>query len=192
MYGGIGKLVTQAGRTSEVLDFLRWDAEVAETQEPGTLRFDVWQRADEADVVYLYEAYVDHDAFEAHKANDPFKRFIEEIVPSLAEPPTFVEPFTQSFGSNADDSLTHCRLDDADPAIEDASDRRYRRRLSASRLVLGGRPQLLCSSRLRMCPSLPMIAVRRIGCLQGPPIPPSRCQGLGGRASRPPRWPHGR
>ena len=103
MYGGIVKLVTQAGRTSEVLDFLRWDAEVAKTQEPGTLRFNVWQRTDDANVVYLYEAYVDQDAFEAHKANDPFKRFIEEIGPGLAEPPTFVVPFTQSFVSNADD-----------------------------------------------------------------------------------------
>ena len=102
MYGAIVKLVTQADRTSEVLDFLRWDAEVAKTQEPGTLRFDVWQRADEANVVYLYEAYVDRAAFEAHQANDPFKRFIEEIVPNLAEPPTFVLPFAQSFVSNAD------------------------------------------------------------------------------------------
>ena len=33
----------------------------------------------------LYEAYVDGVAFEAHKANEPFKRFIEEIVPNLAE-----------------------------------------------------------------------------------------------------------
>lgn len=102
MYGGIVKLVTQPGRTPEVLDFLRWDAEVAKTREPGTLRLDVWQRADEANVVYLYEAYVDRDAFEAHKANDPFKRFIEEIVPSLAEPPTFVVPFTESLVSIAD------------------------------------------------------------------------------------------
>jgi quinol monooxygenase YgiN len=103
VYGGIVKLVTEAGRTSEVLDFLRWDAEVTKTQEPGTLRFDVWQRADEANVIYLYEAYVDRDAFEVHKANSPFKRFIDEIVPSLAEPPVFVVPFTQSFVTNADD-----------------------------------------------------------------------------------------
>ena len=54
-------------------------------------------------MVYLYEAYVDEDAFEAHKANDPFKRFVAEIVQSLAEPPAFVVPFTQSFASNADD-----------------------------------------------------------------------------------------
>ena len=102
MYGGMVKLVTQSGRTSEVLDFLRWDADIAKAHEPGTLRFDVWQRADEPSVIYLYEAYVNQDAFEAHKANDPFKRFIAEIVPSLAEPPTFVVPFTQSLASNAD------------------------------------------------------------------------------------------
>jgi quinol monooxygenase YgiN len=103
LYGGIVKLVTQAGRTAEVLDFLRWDAEVARTKEPGTLRFDVWQSAEEPNVVYLYEAYVDHEAFEAHKANEPFQRFIEDIVPNLAEPPTFVVPFTRSFVSIADD-----------------------------------------------------------------------------------------
>jgi hypothetical protein len=36
------------------------------------------------------------------KANDPFKRFIEEIVPSLTELPIFVVPFTQSFVTNSD------------------------------------------------------------------------------------------
>ena len=53
-------------------------------------------------MVYLYEAYVDQDAFEAHTANVPFKRLIQEIVPNLAEPPTFLVPFTQSVVSNAD------------------------------------------------------------------------------------------
>ena len=50
--------------------------------------------------VYLYEAYVDHAAFEVHNANEPFKRFVEEIVPNIIEPPTFVIPFTQSSASN--------------------------------------------------------------------------------------------
>ena len=85
-----------------MLDFLRWDAEVAKAEELGTLRFDVWDSANEPNVVYLYEAYVDQAAFEAHTANAPFKRFVKEIVPSLAEPPSFVVPFTQSVVSNAD------------------------------------------------------------------------------------------
>ena len=88
------------GRKLELLDFLRWDAEFAKAHEPGTLRFDVWEPTDEPDAVYLYEAYVDHAAFEVHKANEPFKRFVEEIVPNIIEPPTFVIPFTQSSASN--------------------------------------------------------------------------------------------
>ena len=102
MYGGIIKLVPRAGGKSQLLDFLRWDAEVTKAEEPGTLRFDVWESANEPDVVYLYEAYVDELAFETHTAGAPFKRFVEEIVPDLAEPPTFVVPFTQSVVSNAD------------------------------------------------------------------------------------------
>jgi autoinducer 2-degrading protein len=102
VYGGMVKLVARAGGKSELLRFLRWDAEVAKAQEPGTLRFDIWESANEPEVVYLYEAYVDPAAFDVHKANAPFKQFIEEIVPNLAEPPTFVVPFTQSVGSNAD------------------------------------------------------------------------------------------
>jgi (4S)-4-hydroxy-5-phosphonooxypentane-2,3-dione isomerase len=102
LYGGMVKLVARAGRKQELLDFLRWDAEVATAQEPGTLRFDVWERDDEPDAVYLYEAYVDQAAFEAHKANAPFQRFVDEIVPNVVEPPTFVIPVTQSFVSNAD------------------------------------------------------------------------------------------
>jgi quinol monooxygenase YgiN len=103
VYGGIVKLVARPEGKSALLDFLRWDADVAKTQESGTLRFDVWESTNEPDVVYLYEAYVDEVAFGAHTANAPFKRFIEEIVPNLAEPPTFVVPFTWSTASNADD-----------------------------------------------------------------------------------------
>ena len=56
-----------------MLDFLRWDAEVAKAGEPGTLRFDVWEFADEPDAVYLYEAYVDQAALDAHREGEPVK-----------------------------------------------------------------------------------------------------------------------
>jgi quinol monooxygenase YgiN len=102
MYGGMIRLVVRDGRKAELLDFLRWDAAVARADEPGTLRFDVWESPEEPDVVYLYEAYADQDAFKAHQANEPFKRFIDEIVPSLFEAPTFVLPFTNGHTSNAD------------------------------------------------------------------------------------------
>jgi quinol monooxygenase YgiN len=100
VYGGIVKLVARPDSKSALLDFLRWDAEIAKAEEPGTLRFDVWESTKEPDTVYLYEAYVDETAFAAHTANAPFKRFIDEIVPGVAEPPTFVVPFTPSTASN--------------------------------------------------------------------------------------------
>ena len=90
------------GHKADLLAFLQWDADVCRTVEPGTLRFDVWESPDEPNVVFLYEAYTDRDAFEAHKANEPFKRFVDEIVPSLLEPPGFVLTFTKSYTSNAD------------------------------------------------------------------------------------------
>jgi quinol monooxygenase YgiN len=102
VYGGIVKLVARPGEKPALLDFLRWDAEVAKAEEPGLLRFDVWECAGEPDVVYLYEAYVDERAFETHMAGAPFTRFVEEIVPTLADPPSFVVPFTESLVSNAD------------------------------------------------------------------------------------------
>jgi quinol monooxygenase YgiN len=102
LYGGIAKLVARPGRKAELLEFLSWDAQVTRTSEPGTLRFDVWESSDEPDVVYLYEAYVDRAAFDRHMANDPFKQFVDHIVPTVIEPPTFVVPFSQSFASNAD------------------------------------------------------------------------------------------
>ena len=82
MYGGMVKLVALPGRKRELLDFLSWDAEVARTSEPGTLRFDVWEVPDEPDAVYLYEAYAD--------------------VPNVIEAPVFVVPFTTSSASIAD------------------------------------------------------------------------------------------
>ena len=102
MYGGMARLVAREGHMSDLLDFLQWDADVCRTVEPGTLRFDVWESPDEPNVVLLYEAYTDRDAFEVHMANEPFKRFVDEIVPSLLEPPRFLLTFTNSFTSNAD------------------------------------------------------------------------------------------
>jgi quinol monooxygenase YgiN len=103
VYRGMVKLVAQPGRRFELVEFLRWDADVAQSDEPGTLRFDVWEVPDEADAVYLYEAYVDRAALEVHKASEPFRKFVAEIVPSLIEPPLFVVPFAESTVSIVDD-----------------------------------------------------------------------------------------
>ena len=54
--------------------------------------------------MYVYEAYVDEAAFEAHQANEPFKQFIEELRAERfpSKPPTFVVPFTECTASNVD------------------------------------------------------------------------------------------
>lgn len=42
MYGAFFKVVAKPWKKRELVDFLRWDAEIAKAAEPGTLRFDVW------------------------------------------------------------------------------------------------------------------------------------------------------
>jgi quinol monooxygenase YgiN len=62
---------------------MRWDAEVAAKNEPGTLRFDVFVVPDESDSIYLYEMYRDEDAFTAHCEAAPFKTFVDHIVSNV-------------------------------------------------------------------------------------------------------------
>jgi len=77
MYGMLTKIVVKPGKRPELLEYLRWDAEVAKANEPGTWRFDVWETEHEPGVVYLYEAYKDRAAFEDHAKNDPYKKWNE-------------------------------------------------------------------------------------------------------------------
>ena len=35
-------------------------------------------------------------AFEAHQAGEPFKKFVDEIIPHVIDPPILVIPFTES------------------------------------------------------------------------------------------------
>jgi autoinducer 2-degrading protein len=57
MYGALIKVVAKPGAKKELLEFLRWDAAVAQKAEPGTLRFDLWGVPGNPDAFYLYEAY---------------------------------------------------------------------------------------------------------------------------------------
>jgi quinol monooxygenase YgiN len=101
MYGTLMRIVVKAGKRAELLEYLRWDAEVAKNREPGTLRFDVWEVEAEPDVVYLYEAYKDVQAFDAHAQNEPYKKW-QEIEHNTIERVTDVIPFTDSTASNMD------------------------------------------------------------------------------------------
>ena len=77
------KITAHAGKKDELVEFLRWDADFAAADEPGTLRFDVYDVPDEPDAVYLYEAYADDEAFAAHREQPPFKKFVDHIVPNV-------------------------------------------------------------------------------------------------------------
>jgi quinol monooxygenase YgiN len=115
MFGGLVKLIAKPGRKDELLEFLQWDADVASRDEPGTLRFDVWQVPDEPDALFLYEAYTDEAAFDAHKANKPFQRLVAEVVPTILEPVQLILPFGTSIMSNTNDSATNARRPTSQP-----------------------------------------------------------------------------
>jgi len=103
MYGTLMRIVVKSGKRSELLEYLRWDAQVAKTSEPGTWRFDVWEVEREPEVIYLYEAYKDRAAFEDnHKAHDPYKEW-NEMVDKTMEQVSEVIPFTESFVTNMDE-----------------------------------------------------------------------------------------
>jgi quinol monooxygenase YgiN len=101
MYGTLMRIVVKPGKRAELLEYLRWDAEVAKNREPGTLRFDVWEVEAEPDVVYLYEAYRDVQAFEEHAQNEPYKKW-QEIERNTIVRVTDVIPFTNSKASIVD------------------------------------------------------------------------------------------
>jgi (4S)-4-hydroxy-5-phosphonooxypentane-2,3-dione isomerase len=51
------------------LDAIEVDALASERDEPGCLRFNVLQDAQDGDVYYFYEVYRDEAALEAHRAS---------------------------------------------------------------------------------------------------------------------------
>ena len=77
------KFTVHPGRADELIAFLKWDAEVAAADEPGTLRFDAYGVPDDPDGVYLYEACENSEAFQAHCDAPPFKKFVSDVSPTL-------------------------------------------------------------------------------------------------------------
>ncbi|MDP6822310.1 MAG: putative quinol monooxygenase [Dehalococcoidia bacterium] len=73
------------GKRDEVVEFLRWDQQVAIESEPGTLRFDFYDDPENENALYIYESYTDLAAFEVHKSHEPFKKFAPEIEPDCVE-----------------------------------------------------------------------------------------------------------
>ena len=54
--------------------------------EPGNLRFDVLQQADDPNRFLLYEVYRDESGMKAHKETAHYARWAEAVAPWMAEP----------------------------------------------------------------------------------------------------------
>jgi (4S)-4-hydroxy-5-phosphonooxypentane-2,3-dione isomerase len=90
------KVHIKPGKKEKLLEYLKWDCQVARDDEPATLRFDVFEDPSDDGVVYVYEAFADLAGNEAHKLGEPFKTFakglkdeciesLEEILPEWTE-----------------------------------------------------------------------------------------------------------
>lgn len=100
MYGMLTRIVVKPGKRAELLEYLRWDAEVAKASEPGTWRFGIWEIEREPGVVYLYEAYQDRAAFDKHANHDPYRKW-NDMAEETMDQVTDVIPLTESLASNA-------------------------------------------------------------------------------------------
>ncbi len=67
-------------------DFLRASLENARAtiQEPGNLRFDVLQQADDPDRFILYEVWRDEAGMNAHKETPHYARWRDAVAPWMA------------------------------------------------------------------------------------------------------------
>ncbi len=92
MIAAFMKASVRPGKKEKLIEFLKWDAQVARDDEPATLRFDVFEDAEDDSVVYFYEAYVDKAGFEAHKAGAPFQKFVGGLMDECIESVDAVVP----------------------------------------------------------------------------------------------------
>lgn len=73
------------GNAALVATLLR-DYAATVRQEPGNAVFEATQHADNPDAFFVYEEYVDHDAFQAHLAAPSGAAFNAVLVPLIVEP----------------------------------------------------------------------------------------------------------
>jgi mannose-6-phosphate isomerase-like protein (cupin superfamily) len=92
MFEILFKVQIKPERLQEFLNFIQWDIEVARKWEKdGTLQFSLYPDPSAANSFVVYEAYRDEQAFEAHKQNEPYKRWEREIKPNMVVQGSFHE-----------------------------------------------------------------------------------------------------
>ena len=84
MYGILFRVEAKPGKLQELMSHSEWTVEVCKKEEPGTLRFDIYQDPNDDQAFYVYEAYRDRAAFEAHTQNKPFQRWVSGREEELA------------------------------------------------------------------------------------------------------------
>lgn len=70
-------------KREEFIAFIKLDARVAREKEPDTLRFDLFQDPKNINAFYVLEEYKDNAAFRAHQNNEPYKIWLNEIMPKM-------------------------------------------------------------------------------------------------------------
>ena len=65
--------------TDAFIEAVKLDGIGSTHEEPGCLRFDVYQNIDDPTELYLYEVYVNPDAFEYHKGTPHIKEWAATV-----------------------------------------------------------------------------------------------------------------
>lgn len=71
-------------KREEFIAFIKEDIRVAKAHEEGTtLRFDLYQDIKHMNVFYVLEEYKDEPAFKTHQNNEPYKIWLNKIMPEM-------------------------------------------------------------------------------------------------------------
>lgn len=81
MIGALVKMWLKEERKTEYLDLLREDGELSLLEDPGPLRFDVYEDPEDPSVVYLYEAWPTLEVWKSHMESNPAVQKLGEIGP---------------------------------------------------------------------------------------------------------------
>lgn len=83
MLGILFRVEVRPVKREKFIAFIKEDARVAMEKEPGTLRFDLYQDHKDVNAFYVLEEYEEEAAFEAHQNNEPFKIWLNKIMPEM-------------------------------------------------------------------------------------------------------------
>ena len=87
MFVIIAPIQIKEGHREEFIKAMLDDAKGSVRDEPGCLRFDVIQDGSDSNRIWLYEVYVDEDAFKAHLQTPHFIKWRDTVKDWFAEGP---------------------------------------------------------------------------------------------------------